>query len=455
MTRSPLLDGITSATPRTRREFVAGAAATLPLFTIVPRHVLGGPGYRAPSDKVRVACIGVGGMGRNDVRGCDGETIVALCDVDSAMAADAFQAYPNARRYKDYRELLDKEKEIDAVTISTPDHMHAPITLAALRRGLHVYTQKPLARTVGEVRAITAEVRARPKQVTQMGNQGHALEGVRQLREMVQAGLIGTVERVEFWTDRPIWPQGMRRPTDMHSVPATLDWNLWLGGAPERPYHPSYAPFNWRGYWDFGTGAMGDMACHLMDAAYWTLGLKYPAQVIPDVSPLFEETAPKSSRVEYRFPARNGRPAVTLVWRDGNLRPPRPEDWPQAKAWPFDGSAQAWIGSTGSLVAGTYGENPRLSSETAQAAYKAKPPAIIYPRTAGVFNEWFSAIRNGTKAGSDFGSYAGPFTEMILLGNLAVRTGRTIELDPDSGEIKTPGIATELVTPTYRAGFAP
>jgi predicted dehydrogenase len=448
--RSPLLDGITATTPQTRREFVTKAAATLPLFTIVPRHVLGGPGYRAPSDKVRVACIGVGGMGRNDVRGCESETIVALCDVDWNAANDAFQSYPSAKRYKDYREMLDKEKEIDAVTISTPDHMHAPITIAALKRGLHVYTQKPLARTVGEIRAIVAEAKSRPKQITQMGNQGHAAAGVRDLRETVEAGHIGTVERVEFWTDRPIWPQGMRRPTDAHNIPSTLDWSLWLGVAPERPYHPSYAPFNWRGYWDFGTGAMGDMACHLMDAAYWTLGLKYPTTVIADSSPLFEETAPRSARVEYRFPARNGRPPVTLVWRDGNLRPPRPWDWPEKRPWPFDGSAQSWVGSAGTLVCGTYGENPRLSDETKQAALKAAPPKVVYPRTGGVFAEWFSAIRNGKPAGSDFATYAGPFTEMIALGNLAVRTGKVITLDPDTGELKTPGIPTELVTPTYR-----
>ncbi|MCU0649751.1 MAG: Gfo/Idh/MocA family oxidoreductase [Gemmatimonadaceae bacterium] len=436
-----------------RRDFVSTAAALGAGVMIVPRHVLGGPGYIAPSDKLRVACIGVGGMGRNDVRGMESETIVALCDVDWSMAGDAFQSYPQARRYKDYRELFDKEREIDVVTVSTPDHMHAPITLRALREGKHVYTQKPLARTVGEVRAIVAEAKARPKQVTQMGNQGHALEGVRQLREMIEAGLIGTVERVECWTDRPIWPQGMRRPTDAHNVPPTLDWNLWLGAAPERPYHPGYAPFNWRGYWDFGTGAMGDMACHIMDAPYWILGLKYPTRVIPDVSPLFEETAPRSSRVEYTFPARGDRPAVTVVWRDGNLRPARPFDWPLAKSWPFDGSGQLWVGTKGTIVAGTYGENPRLSDETKQAAHKAAPPPVKYPRTKGVFAEWTDAIRNGGRAGSDFICHAGPLTEMIVLGNLSVRTGRVIELDPETGALKTQGIPTEFITPTYRPGW--
>jgi predicted dehydrogenase len=255
---------------RTRRDFLKDASVAAAAFTIVPRHVLG-RGYRAPSDTLNVACIGVGGMGYNDVKGMSIENIACLCDVDERSAERAFREWPRAKRYKDFREMLEKERSsIDAVTVTTPDHVHAAAALMALRMGKHVYCQKPLARTVGEVRALKEEAAKRPKQATQMGNQGHAAEGTRQIREWVEAGAIGTVRRVDFWTNRPIWAQGINRPTEMHNVPPTMDWNLWLGPAKERPYHPGYAPFSWRAWWDFGTGAMGDMACHIMDASFWT-----------------------------------------------------------------------------------------------------------------------------------------------------------------------------------------
>jgi predicted dehydrogenase len=443
----------------TRREFVrdaakAGTAAFA--FTIVPRHVLG-RGYVAPSDKLNVACIGIGGMGANDVRGLAAlpdVNIHSLCDVDWRYAESTFLAYPNAKRYHDYRELIDKEaRNIDAVTVSTPDHSHTPAALLALRAGKHVYTQKPLTRTIVEARALAQEARSRPKQATQMGNQGHANEGVRQIREWVEAGTLGAVRRVEFWTNRPIWPQALWRPTEMHNIPPTLDWNLWLGPAPERPYHPSYLPFNWRGWWDFGTGALGDMACHIMDAAYWTLGYKYPQRITAESTQLFPESPPKSARIEYVFPARNGQPPVTFVWRDGGIVPPKPADWTGDKLWPFDSSGQLWVGDNGTMVAGTYAENPRLSDDKKDADLKASPPAQKYPRTAGVYPEWIAAAKAGTQPGSNFGNYAGPFTELILLGNLAVRSQRPIELNPETGEILTKGIPEEWLKPTYRAGW--
>ncbi|MBC7897623.1 MAG: Gfo/Idh/MocA family oxidoreductase [Cytophagaceae bacterium] len=442
---------------KSRREFVsdlskAGAGAFA--FTIVPRHVLG-KGYRAPSDTLNIACIGVGGMGYNDVQGMAVENIYALCDVDDRAAERAYVKYPKAKRYKDYREMLAKEgSTIDAVAISTPDHLHAAITMAALKAGKHVYCQKPLARTVGEVRALKAEAARRPKQVTQMGNQGHAMDTTRVLREWIESGVIGTVQRVEFFTNRPIWPQGINRPTEMHNVPATLDWNLWLGPAAERPYHPSYAPFNWRGYWDFGTGAMGDMACHLMDAAFWILELGYPSRVIPESTALFAETAPRSSRITYEFPARNGRPPVTVTWRDGSLFPPRPEEWGTTRPWPNDPEGgQLWVGDKGSLLAGTYGGDPQLCDPVKHAALVANPVPQKYERTPGVYKEFVAAIRSGTQPGSNFSGHAGPLTEMIVLGNLAVRSGRTIELDPQTGMVKTTGIPPEWLMPRYRAGW--
>ncbi|MGQ0767466.1 MAG: Gfo/Idh/MocA family protein [Gemmatimonadota bacterium] len=430
------------------------AAAALSTLTIVPRRVLG-KSHRAPSDTLNVGCIGVGGMGFNDVRGMAGENVVALCDVDDRAAERAFALHPQAKRYRDYRQMLERESGIDAVTISTPDHMHAAIALAALRAGKHVYCQKPLARTVGEVRAIRAESARRPAQVTQMGNQGHAGEGTRVIREWVEAGVIGAVQRVEFWTNRPIWPQGINRPTEMHHTPLTLDWDLWLGSAAARPYHPSYAPFNWRGWWDFGTGAMGDMACHIMDASFWVLGLRYPSRVIPESTTLFAETAPRASRITYEFPARGGRPPVTLVWRDGSIFPARPAEWGMLRPWPHDPEGgQLWIGDKGSFIAGTYGGDPTMCDEARNAQIKASPVAQKYPRVESVYREWAAAIREGKQAGSSFDGHAGPLTEMIVLGNLAVRSGRTIELDAETGNIRTAGINPEWVTPAYRQGWS-
>jgi predicted dehydrogenase len=445
--------------PVSRREFVrdiAQSGAALSAFTIVPRHVLG-RGFIPPSDKVNVACIGAGGMGGQDVRGLAAlpdVNIHSLCDVDWRYAESTFVAYPNAQRYRDFREMIDREaKNIDAITVSTPDHTHAAAALLALRAGKHVYTQKPLTRTIGEARALAQEASKRPAQATQMGNQGHANEGVRQLREWIEAGVIGPVRTVEFWTNRPVWPQGIWRPTEMHNPPSTLDWNLWLGPAPERPYHPSYAPFNWRGWWDYGTGALGDMACHIMDAAYWTLGNKYPARITAESTQLFPETPPKSTRIVYEFPAHDGKPAVNFVWRDGGIVPPKPSDWTGDRLWPFDSSGQLWIGDNGTLVAGTYAENPRLSDERRDAQLKANPPAQKYARTKGVYAEWIEAAKARTQPGSNFAGYSAPFTELVLLGNLAVRLQRPVELNPATGEILTRGIPADWITPTYRAGW--
>ncbi|HNV73308.1 MAG: Gfo/Idh/MocA family oxidoreductase [Gemmatimonadetes bacterium] len=437
-----------------RRDSIKKTAAGVAAFTIVPRHVLG-KGFRAPSDTLNVACIGVGGMGFNDVKGMAHENIYALCDIDSRNAERAVKMWPQAKRYTDYRELLAKEaSSIDVVTISTPDHSHAPATMMALKAGKHVYTQKPLARTVGEVRALKDEAARRPKQMTQMGNQGHAGEGIRQIREIVEAGHIGNVQRVEFWTNRPIWPQAINRPTDMHNVPPTFDWNLWLGPAAERPFHPGYAHFNWRGWWDFGTGAMGDMACHIMDAPFWVLGLRYPTRVIPESTALFAETAPKMSRITYEFPAANGRGPVTLTWRDGSIYPPRPSEYGPDRPWvPDADGGQLWIGDKGTLIAGTYGQDPQLCDPVKQAALAKAMPAKKYPRTEGVYKELTSAIRAGTQPGSNFAGYAGPLTEMIVLGNLAVRSGQTIDLDTTSGALKTTGIPQEWILPTYRSGW--
>ncbi len=435
-----------------RRAFV-GNVATGMAFTIVPRHVLG-RGYRAPSDTLNIACIGCGGKGRSDIDGVAGENIYALCDVDWKMAQDAFQHFPKAKRYRDYREMLDKEKSIDAVTISIPDHSHTAAGVFAMKLGKHVFLQKPLARTLGEVRAL-AQAARKYKVATQMGNQGHAGEGTRQIRELVEAGAIGAVPELRFWTNRPWWPQGIERPLEEFYTPATFDWNLWLGPAPERPYNPAYAPFKWRGWWDFGTGTLGDMACHIMDAAFWTLDLGYPTRVVPESSPLNRETAPAGSRITYYFPAKGTRPEVKVAWTDNSLYPARPGEVGEEEAWPPDtGGGQLWIGTAGKLVAGTYGGDPKLLDPARQAEVAAHPPAQKYARSPGVYAEWIAACKGGAPANSAFDTYAGPFTEMVLLGCLAVRLGRTLEINPATGQVTNLQVPVEYLQPTYRQGWS-
>ncbi len=437
-----------------RRKFVGDVSAGV-AFTIVPRHVLG-RGYRAPSDTVNVACIGVGGMGANDVKGVAkaGANIYALCDVDDRQGAASFTAFPKAKRFKDFRVMLEQEaKHIDAVTVSTPDHTHTVAGMMAMKLGKHTRIQKPLARTIWEVRQLVQAAK-KYKVATQMGNQGHAEEGTRQIREWVEAGAIGTVREIQLWTNRPIWPQALDRPLDEYFTPSWLDWELWLGPAPARPYHPAYAPFKWRGWWDFGTGALGDIACHSMDASFWALELGYPTRIEPESTKLYSESAPAVSRLTYYFGSKGDRPQIKVVWRDGSLFPSRPKEVTDPAAWPFDTSGQMWVGDDGKLVAGIYGENPRVLDEARQAELTAHPPKQKYPRTEGVYAEWLGACKGGAPAGSNFADHAGPLTEMVLLGNLAVRTGQVLDINGQTGEIANASIPAEYTRPEYRAGWS-
>ncbi|WP_245772027.1 Gfo/Idh/MocA family protein [Rhodothermus profundi] len=425
----------------------AGAA-----FMVVPRHVLG-RGFVPPSDRLNIACIGVGGRGAWNVRGVASETLVAFCDVDDERAADTYRAFPDVPRYKDFRVMLEREeKRIDAVVISTPDHTHAPAAMMAIQMGKHVYCEKPLTRTIYEARRL-AEAAREKGVVTQMGNQGHAGEGTRQIREWIEAGAIGTVREIHCWTNRPIWPQAIKRPLEAYHVPLTLDWDLWLGPAPERPYHPAYLPFKWRGWWDFGTGALGDMGCHIMDAAFWTFDLRDPVRVTAETTPVFPETAPLVSRVIYEFEARDSRPALRLIWRDGSLAPPRPPQWEKDRPWPPMANGQMFVGDEGVLIAETYGENPRLIPERRHQEWLADAPEPRYPRSPGVYQEWIQACKEGGQAGSNFPDYAGPLTEMVLLGNLAVRLGGTIEWDAAAMRVTNIEVPEEYIRPTYRPGW--
>lgn len=434
-----------------RRSFLTTSAAAAATLTIVPRHVLGGVGYQAPSDTLNIASIGVGGRASSDIFGCAHENIVALCDVDSMRARSTFEAFPNARRYVDYREMLDRETGIDAVIVATPDHSHAMAAKNAMERGKHVYCEKPLTRTIHEARVL-AQVAESSGVVTQMGNQGHAGEGTRQIREWIEAGLIGTVHEIHYWTNRPIWPQAIHRPNEAFNIPPYLDWDLFLGPAPYRPYNPAYHPFAWRGWWDYGTGALGDIACHAMDAGFWTFDLRDPDTIVAESTPLFPETGPASSRIEYHFPKTDRHPEIKVVWRDGGLTPPESKLLTGHEHLPQP-SGQLFVGDKGQLSAGIYGEDPQLYPTALNDAVKADPLPIVYPRTQGVYVEWTEACKGNGEAGSDFAKHSGPLTEMVLLGNLAVRSRRPLEWDSVQGKVTNYPEANQFLHSEYREGW--
>jgi predicted dehydrogenase len=462
----------------TRRTFVGGLAAAAGLM-IVPRHVLGGPRYQAPSDKVNIATVGYRwGQGTSNTRALltlPNVNIVALCDVDDSdgareAAAKLHAAVPNHVFYTDYRVMLEKQKGIDGVIVATPDHTHAVIAMAAMQLGKHVYVQKPMTHTVSEARALTEAAR-KYKVVTQMGNQGHSGEGVRLIEEWINDGAIGKVHEVHCWTNRPIWAQGMQRPTETPPVPAGLDWDLWIGPAPMRPYHPTYHPTAWRAWWDFGCGALGDMACHVMDAAYSVLKLGYPTSVTThmayNVAP--NKTGPWGSRVKYddgfppgtivylTFPARSSKlPAVKLYWYDGGLMPERPEELEPDRRLPTSGTI--FVGEKGKIMCETYSESPRLIPESRMQAYKR--PKKTLPRVPGSWDQgaheanWIDGILGKTKPVSNF-DYAGPFTETVLLGNIGMRfASQKLEWDGPNMKVTNVAAANEVIQHHYRAGWS-
>jgi len=400
-----------------RRDFISGAAAAV-AFTVVPRHVLGGAGNNPPSEKLNIAGIGIGGRGSGVLSSVASQNIVALCDVDWKHAAGTFKRYPAARQYRDFRKMLDKEeKNIDAVTVATPDHVHAVATMAAIKRGKHVYCEKPLTHSVYEARKV-AEAAREYKVATQMGNQGQAKEQPRLLCEYIWDGAIGPVREVHVWTDRPLrglnavyWPQGVDRPKETPPVPDTLDWDLWLGPAPHRPYHPAYLPFNWRGWWDFGTGALGDIGCHALSPVFKALKLGHPTSVEAICTLVNNETYPVASVVNYQFPARFDMPPVKLSWYDGGMRPPRPDELESGRQMGTNGTL--FIGDKGKMLGG------RLIPEARMKEYE-KPPKLL-PRSPGHSEEWIQACKGGKPAGSNFPDHAGPLAEAVLLGNVALR----------------------------------
>src|SRR5688572_29070071 len=471
-----------------RRDFLKQASIVAAGFMILPRHVLGGKGFLAPSDRLLIAGIGVGGKGESDLASFykSGKADIAfLCDVDDRMTAKSKANFPKAKHYKDWREMFDKEsKNFDAVSVSTPDHNHAAPTLAAMQLGKHVYVQKPLTHDIYEARVLT-EAAKKYKVVTQMGNQGASGDGVRQLMEWYDAGLIGDVHTVYCWTDRPVWPQGIPWPGTKAEVPAGLDWDLWLGTAPYKDYVEKLVPFNWRGWWDYGTGALGDMGCHIVAPAFSVLNLKYGTDVEASVGSVyvdefkrgyFPESAPPSSHVTITFPKSNKtKGPVKLHWMDGGIQPERPIELGANERFGDGGNGTLFIGTKGKMMCSTYGADPRLlpTSRTAEVKVKQKLKRVV-GGADGHYAQWVEAsiAGYGKKELSSPFEIAGPLTEALLMANLAIRAndirkpratgngfdfpGRYIKLLWDNTNLKVTNFddVNQFVKREYRQGYS-
>ncbi len=446
----------TPPTSLSRRQFLTRTALAAAAFQVVPGSVLGLNGVTAPSERLNIAGIGIGGQGGADLGQMESENIVALCDVDWSHAAGIFKKYPKASQHKDFRKMLDEEKGIDAVVVGTPDHLHAFASMAAIKLGKHVYCEKPLTHSVWEARQLAKAAREH-KVATQMGNQGQASEETRRLCELVWAGVVGPIREAHIWTDRPsnglfneYWAQGVARPKEAMPVPPTLDWDLWLGPAPFRPYHSAYLPFRWRGWWDFGTGALGDIGCHAFDPVFRALKLGPPLSIQASSTRVNEETYPQGSMVTYQFPARGNMPPVKLTWYDGGLRPPRPGELEDDQL----------MGDNGRLLVGDNGKilgNKIIPENTRQAL--AEVPKTI-PRSIGHYKEWIEACKGGQPGGSNF-DWAGPLAETVLLGNVALRvqlrkelTRRKLLWDSETFRFPNCDEANQFLRREYREGWS-
>jgi len=433
-----------------RQAIAAGTAAAA--FTIMPRHVLGGPGQNPPSEKMNVAGVGIGGMGSGDIRSVgSAHNIVALCDPDRHALENNAKTFPRAALYADFRKMLETCKDIDAVIVATPDHVHAAVTMMALKMRKHVHCQKPLTHSVYEARMI-GHAAAEANVGTQMGNFGQASEEARLICETIWSGALGTVREVHAGSNRipMISQRGCPRPTERPPVPAWLDWDQWVGPAPMRPYHPCYHPFSWRGWWDFGTGCLGDIGCHQFSAAFKALKLGHPDSVEASSSnhpygpEVADETAPLASITRWHFPADGDRAPVTLTWWDGGLKPPRPEELEPDR--PF--ADNDWFMVIGDK-AKMYGH--RLIPES-KARDFGRPPKKL-DRSPGHYQEWFDACKGGKPAGSDFARHAAHLTEVVLLGNIAIRTKEKLIWDAENLRFKNSDAANKLINPPYRTGW--
>ena len=444
----------------TRRQFVARSVSGAALLCVVPRHVLGGQGRRPPSDTIDMAGIGAGGQGGRDLRNFTGENVVALCDVDQRRLPESAKRFPKAKHFRDFRSMLDQlDKGIDAVVVGTPDHTHAVAAMDVLRRGKHLYCEKPLAHSIHEVRQLMAAAR-KHKAITQLGNQGHSSEHIRVLCEWVSDGAIGEVGLVHAACSRPQsdgryfamakLPLLEERP----EVPSELDWDLWLGPAKPRPYHPMYLPRLWRGWMPFGSGIIGDWICHVVDPAFWALGLGAPSSIQAEVDGYdprrHADVYPPGSQITFTFPPKGQRGPVTLVWHDGNRKLPRPDDLDKGRRVP--GTGAILIGTKGKIMHGSHGAGGCRIVPEARMKAIGKPKRRI-PRVKGHHNDWATAIREGRQAGSPF-DYGGPLTELGLLGAIAIRfPGHKLLWDAEQMRFTNSRAATALVHPPYRDGW--
>lgn len=421
-----------------RRKFLRTGAFAAAGLAIVPSTILGkAHGHISPSDKLNIAGIGVGGMGRRNLKNMNTENIVALCDVDWGYAKKTFNDYPKAKQFKDWRTMFDRMgSSIDGIMVATPDHTHAGVAAHAMTLGKHVYLQKPLAHSAYECRLL-AKLAGKYKVATQMGNQGNSFDWCREIAEWIQTGVIGEIKEVHVWTNRPIWPQGLNLPERVDKIPKDLDWELFLGPAKDRPFNAQYTPWNWRGWYDFGTGAMGDMHGHLMDPVVWALGIKYPTKVIASSTLSNLYSAPHAEIITWTFPARPRKgnvdmPEVKISWYDGGLMPPRPMELLPGEQMGDENGGIIFIGSKGKLMSGCYGMNATLLPKSAMMNFN-KPKASI-PRIKGGNGDiwttnaheqdWIRACKESpesrVEATSNF-QFSGPMNEMISTGVTAVR----------------------------------
>jgi predicted dehydrogenase len=446
----------TPLTSLTRRQFIRSASASLATFMIVPRHVVAASGEAPPSEKPNLAAIGVGGMGGADLEALAPDTnVVALCDVDANRAAATFKKFPQAKQYRDFRKMFDEmDKSIDAVLVATPDHFHAVAAMAAIKRGKHVYCEKPLAHSIHEVRSLMKAAQEH-KVVTQLGNQGHSYNSIRDFCEWIWDGAIGNVHTIHAGCNAV--NSGIDQLSHLkehHDVPETLDWEQWLGPAMERPYHPAYLPAAWRGWMPFGNGTVGDWTCHVVDPVFWALDFGAPATIQAKVKDYAFKTQgdafPKGEIITYEFPAKGKRGPVTLHWYSGTERIPRPPELEKDENEIKTGAVV--VGDKGTIVYGSHGAGQvRLIPEVKMLAYQK--PAKTIPRVKEHHWDWLQAIKNRTKSGSDF-SYGGPLTEVALLGVIAIKMGgMKLQWDAAQGRFNNCSEANEYISPQYRAGW--
>ena len=453
--------------PLSRRRFLRTTAAVVP-GVMLAEWTFGqdttAPGQRrlGPNEKLNLAFIGAGGRGADNIAGitaAEDVNVGALCDVDEAHAAAAFRKFPAAKRHRDFRVMLDAEKSIDAVVVSIPDHLHAVAAMTAIRHGKNVYCEKPLTHTVREARELTLAARA-AKVATQMGNQGMEFEGNRLINEWIDAGVIGAVREVHVWSDRPThrgklplwWPQGVENPKDTPPVLPTLDWDLWLGPARWRPFNPAYVPFKWRGWWDFGSGGLGDMGIHNLAPVFSALKLGTPTSLNASSTPVFPDTVPLANVVHYEFPARGVLPPVTVHWYDGGMMPPRPDELEEGRELNREDGI-IFVGDKGKmLVEGWGGEHPRLLPASRHKEFQ-RPPKTL-PRSLGHYKEWLNACKTGSPTRSSF-DFAGPLTEAVQLGMVCVRMeGARLDWDSASLKVINEPDANRLLHYEYRKGWS-